>query len=204
MGGAAFVGPRRAWSPGRSGKSPVAKRRRGDHNGGSPSAIPRDCTMKHKSSKGATPRSVSSRSPGAAPRVVLKLAALVVALIVVLLGGQYLWQVITSSGSPEARLAARDKTPPKLNPFNPPGPAPEGMVWIPGGEFWMGAGENVDSDNDSPDDLYMDAREVHRVYVAGFWMDKTELTNAQFAKFVEATSYKTIAEKEPDPKDFPN
>ena len=67
----------------------------------------------------------------------------------------------------------------------------------------MGAGENVDSDNDSPDDLYQDAREVHKVYVDGFWMDKTEVTNAQFAKFVAATGYKTVAESDPDPKDFP-
>ena len=56
----------------------------------------------------------------------------------------------------------------------PPGPAPEGMVWIPGGTFWMGA-----------DDASMpDATPVHEVTVSGFWMDRTEVTNRQFARFV--------------------
>src|SRR5262245_60949106 len=56
-----------------------------------------------------------------------------------------------------------------------PGPAPEGMVWVPGGEFWMGS------------EAFDDAQPVHKARVDGFWMDKTEVTNAQFAAFVEAT-----------------
>ncbi len=76
----------------------------------------------------------------------------------------------------------------------PAGPAPEGMVWIPGGSFWMGA-----------DDTAMtDAKPVHEVTVSGFWMDWTEVTNRQFARFVAATGYVTIAERKPDPKDFPD
>jgi formylglycine-generating enzyme len=76
----------------------------------------------------------------------------------------------------------------------PVGPAPEGMVWIPRGSFWMGA-----------DDTTMtDAKPVHEVTVSGFWMDRTEVTNRQFAKFVGATGYVTIAERKPDPKDFPD
>jgi sulfatase modifying factor 1 len=75
----------------------------------------------------------------------------------------------------------------------PPGPAPEGMVWIPGGTFWMG----------SDDESMRDAKPVHRVTVDGFWMDRTEVTNAQYAAFVRATGYKTVAERKPDPKDFP-
>jgi sulfatase modifying factor 1 len=89
--------------------------------------------------------------------------------------------------------------PPKLNPSQPPGPAPEGMVWIPGGEFYMGS----DEDNDAGLPLLPDALPVHKVYVDGFWMDKTEVTNEQFAKFVKATGYTTIAERPPDPADFP-
>jgi formylglycine-generating enzyme required for sulfatase activity len=73
----------------------------------------------------------------------------------------------------------------------PPGPAPEGMVWIPGGEFSMGADE------------FPDAQPWHRVYVDGFWMDKTEVTNEQFAKFAKATSYVTVAERTPRAEDFP-
>jgi len=79
----------------------------------------------------------------------------------------------------------RTKVPP------PPGPAPEGMVWIPGGEFWMGADE------------FPDAQPWHRASVDGFWMDKTEVTNDQFAKFVKATKYVTIAERTPRAEDFP-
>ena len=35
------------------------------------------------------------------------------------------------------------------------------------------------------------------------WMDRTEVTNGQFARFVEATSYVTVAEKKPDPANYP-
>jgi len=83
-----------------------------------------------------------------------------------------------------------------------PGPAPRGMVWIPGGEFSMGA-------QDAPDmnmvgmQATRDSRPIHRVYVDGFFMDKTDVTNAQFAAFVKATGYVTIAEKTPTAEDFP-
>jgi formylglycine-generating enzyme len=48
-----------------------------------------------------------------------------------------------------------------------------------------------------------DALPVHRVYVDGFWMDVTELTNEQFEKFVNATGYVTIAERTPTKEEFP-
>ena len=48
-----------------------------------------------------------------------------------------------------------------------------------------------------------DSRPVHRVYVDGFWMDATEVTNAQFADFVKATGYVTVAERTPRAEDFP-
>jgi formylglycine-generating enzyme required for sulfatase activity len=49
-----------------------------------------------------------------------------------------------------------------------------------------------------------DARPIHRVAVDGFWIDKTEVTNDQFAKFVEATGYVTVAERVPTAAEFPN
>jgi formylglycine-generating enzyme required for sulfatase activity len=85
-----------------------------------------------------------------------------------------------------------DVGPIQVNAGTPPGPAPEGMVWIPGGTFWMGS------------DAFKDAKPVHKVHVDGFWMDRTEVTNAQFAKFVDATGYATIVERQPDPKNFPD
>ncbi len=66
---------------------------------------------------------------------------------------------------------------------------PSGMVWIPGGEFTMG----TDSELGWPDE-----KPAHLVRVGAFWMDETEVTNAQFRAFVEATGYVTTAEKPPD------
>jgi formylglycine-generating enzyme required for sulfatase activity len=48
-----------------------------------------------------------------------------------------------------------------------------------------------------------DARPIHRVYVDGFWMDRTDVTNREFEKFVRATGYVTLAEKTPRAEDFP-
>lgn len=59
--------------------------------------------------------------------------------------------------------------------------APDGMVWIPGGEFSMGAADPPM--NDVGMKATTDSRPIHRVYVDGFWMDKIEVTNEQFAKF---------------------
>lgn len=83
-----------------------------------------------------------------------------------------------------------------------PKPAPEGMVWVPGGEFSMGSDKTCESYCELSG-VSRDAAPIHRVYVDGFWMDATEVTNAQFAKFVEATHYVTIAEKKPTQEEFP-
>ncbi len=48
-----------------------------------------------------------------------------------------------------------------------------------------------------------DALPIHRVYVDGFWMDETDVTNAEFEKFVQATGYITIAERTPTKEEFP-
>lgn len=87
------------------------------------------------------------------------------------------------------------------------GPAPQktpgGMVWIPGGEFSMGA-QDPPGMNDVGMKATVDSRPVHRVYVDGFFMDKTDVTNAQFEKFVKATGYVTVAERKPRAEDYPN
>jgi len=99
-------------------------------------------------------------------------------------------------------LAASGFLPTIANKSKPPGPAPPGMVWIPGGEFSMGA-----ADPEMNDMVGMqatdDSRPIHRVYVDGFWMDRTEVTNEQFAAFVKATGYVTVAERTPKAEDFP-
>ena len=50
---------------------------------------------------------------------------------------------------------------------------------------------------------YPEEAPVHRVKVRGFWIDTTPVTNAQFKRFVKATGHVTVAEKKPDPKDYP-
>jgi formylglycine-generating enzyme required for sulfatase activity len=85
----------------------------------------------------------------------------------------------------------------------PPGSAPAGMVWIPGGEFSMGAEDPPDMSDTIGMQATRDSRPVHRVYVSGFWMDKTEVTNAEFAAFVRATGYVTVAERTPRAEDYP-
>jgi formylglycine-generating enzyme required for sulfatase activity len=72
-----------------------------------------------------------------------------------------------------------------------PGPAPAGMVWIPGGTFVMG------DEHGQPDEV-----PAHEVTLDGFWMDRTEVTNAQFQAFVDATGYVTVAERTPQREDF--
>ena len=72
---------------------------------------------------------------------------------------------------------------------DPPHP---GMVWIPGGTFRMGS-----------ENFYPEERPVHDVAVDGFWIDGYEVTNEQFERFVEATGYRTLAERPLNPADFP-
>lgn len=64
-----------------------------------------------------------------------------------------------------------------------------GMVYIKGGTFMMGG----DNDQASADEF-----PKHKVQVNGFWIDESEVTNAQFQRFIEATHYITTAEKKPD------
>lgn len=68
---------------------------------------------------------------------------------------------------------------------------PKEMVWIPGGSFVQGAVE---------DDKYAleHERPQHTVTVEGFFMDITEVTNAQFEVFVKSTGYITVAERKVD------
>lgn len=77
----------------------------------------------------------------------------------------------------------------------PPAEAPPGMVWIPGGTFRMGR-------HDVPARRPPDELPLHDVTLDGFWIDETEVTNAQFARFVKETGYVTVAERAPKPEDF--
>ena len=66
------------------------------------------------------------------------------------------------------------------------------MAWIPAGSFWMGS-----------DTGRADEQPVHQVTLDGFWIDRKPVSNEDFAKFVAATGYVTVAERKPEAKDFP-
>lgn len=65
----------------------------------------------------------------------------------------------------------------------------EGMVLIQGGDFLMGAADDEGRRDEYPQ---------HKINVASFYMDVTEVTNAQFKAFTDATGYSTSAERAPD------
>ncbi len=73
-----------------------------------------------------------------------------------------------------------------------PSPRP-GMVFVRGGEFTMGTDSEQSFANERP---------ARRVRVAAFWIDEHEVTNAQFARFVEATGHVTTAEVAPKLEDI--
>lgn len=71
----------------------------------------------------------------------------------------------------------------------PPQEIPQGMVHIPAGTFIMGG---------RTEQAYQDEFPHHEVEISEFFMDETEVTNAQFAAFVKATDYVTVAERHID------
>jgi len=125
-------------------------------------------------------------------------------------GGGVLYFSRPSAQQPDAASRSADMSPPAAGfletiagNVTPPGAAPEGMVWIPGGEFSMGARDPFDRQDVVGMQATTDSRPIHRVAVDGFWMDETEVTNEQFARFVKATGYVTVAERTPRQEDFP-
>src|SRR3954447_16311633 len=68
----------------------------------------------------------------------------------------------------------------------------ENMVFIPGGKFLMGS-----------DRFYPEERPVHEVTVGSFYIDKYEVTNKEYRRFVQDTHYVTVAERPLNPKDYP-
>ena len=71
-------------------------------------------------------------------------------------------------------------------------PVPRDMVWISGGEFLMGSDEH-----------YPEERPARWTKVDGFWIDRTPVTNREFAAFVGDTGWVTLAEMTPDPEAYP-
>jgi formylglycine-generating enzyme required for sulfatase activity len=139
------------------------------------------CTMSSKRRAGRRKRK-ANRAPDVhqeanGPWVTWKMAAVGIAGFVVAFVAVWGGMKFSSVTAKDAFFASE-----------PPGPAPQGMRWIPGGEFSMGTNSSLGWPDEKP---------AHRVRVAGFWMDETEVTNAEFRKFVDATDYVTTAERSP-------
>ncbi len=130
--------------------------------------------------------------------------------------GLIAWRLLPQSQpAHDATVSSARKNPPVIpnaqpnfaativNSISTPGLLPEGMVYIPGGEFSMGSLDPTDMmcGGDQP---MNDARPLHRVYVDGFFMDATEVTNEEFERFAKATGYLTVAERKPTREEFPD
>jgi sulfatase modifying factor 1 len=152
---------------------------------------------------------IQRRQPSTRGRVVL-FASIALAVI----GSAGWWFLHVKPQSGPALTAARTTTvfTPNAQPnfeatIANPVPAivalPEGMVFIPGGEFSMGSLDPTEMvcGGDQPMD---DARPLHRVYLDSYFMDATEVTNEEFAAFVQATGYVTVAERKPTREEFPD
>jgi len=68
----------------------------------------------------------------------------------------------------------------------------DGMVQIPGATFLMGS-----------DHHYPEEAPARKVTVSGFWIDAAPVTNREFGRFVRKTGHVTVAERAPDPVDYP-
>jgi len=90
------------------------------------------------------------------------------------------------------QAASEAQVPGCLLPPELPSAPHAGMVWVPPGKFDMG------------DDRYPEEGPIHATRVAGFWMDRTEVTNAQFAEFVKATGHVSQAERPVDAAQYPD
>lgn len=110
------------------------------------------------------------------------------ALVAAVLGGGWWWN---STDKPKAKPAPAERLQCKL-PVQGEGTPHPGMVWVPGGAFPFG------------DTVYPEEQPVRLTTVAGFWLDRTEVTNDEFAEFVKETGYVTVAEREIDPKLHPD
>ena len=69
----------------------------------------------------------------------------------------------------------------------------DGMVAIPAGNYQVGS-----------ERFYPEEAPVRQVSIASFEIDLAPVTNAEFQQFVDATGYRTVSERPPDPKLYPD
>ncbi len=74
---------------------------------------------------------------------------------------------------------------------------PQGMVYVPGGPFTMGTNQKDNPEAKVKIHAYDDARPQHEMTLPPFYIDKTEVTNAEYKRYCDATGY-------PPPPHWPN
>ncbi|RMF38339.1 MAG: hypothetical protein D6759_01090 [Chloroflexi bacterium] len=114
----------------------------------------------------------------------------------------------TSTPTPAPTATPTPSPTPTITPSPTPSPTPmaarSGMVAVPAGPVWIGS--TMDQINaavafcgsDCRPEQFLDENPIHQVYVDSFYIDKFEVTNAQFAYFVSKTGYVTDAERAGD------
>ena len=133
--------------------------------------------------------------------------------LAILVGGTAWWwrsrpapTVASQAQAPAANTPmstpSQEMMPTAENTAPAPGQPPAGMVWIPGGEFSMGAVHQPGM-NDVGMQATRDSRPIHRVYIDGFWMDATEVTNAQFSRIRRRDQVRDGRRAHAPPEDFP-
>jgi len=114
-------------------------------------------------------------------------ALLTLLLTGALIGGGWLWRAsMQTAQGPESAVLQCAIPALAANAAHP------GMVWVPGGNLAFG------------DTVYPEEQPVRSTPVAGFWMDRTEVRNDEFAAFVKASGYVTVAERPVDPAQHPH
>ncbi len=103
-----------------------------------------------------------------------------IALLALLGLGTWAWR---AAQPPQSLTRTAAPVPVCTLPAPEPGARHPGMVWVPAGQFDMG------------DTQYPEEGPIRPTRVDGFWMDRTEVTNDEFAAFVKATGYVTVAER---------
>ena len=149
--------------------------------------------------------------------IILGITGLVGLIVIALLAG-FIYRSVTETPTAPAQVEELTAPPnietidaaeaPNLAPIVPEtetAPFADGaeMVFIPAGEFLRGASPEDLSDlvnlcPNCPLDTLEDAQPQTTIYLNAFWIDKTEVTNAQFSRFVDETGYRTSAERTDD------
>ena len=95
-------------------------------------------------------------------------------------------QMLIEEETEEKEVVQTDEIPTVAVESRPiPVVAPKGMVYVPAGEFIMGSDPDVDPMTDELDELPQ-----HKVFLDAYFIDKHEVSNADYTKFVEATGHR--------------